>query len=364
MFAQASDPDEETSLPFRVETDEASLSQDTVSRRSSTFFMWIGTGLAVLMLLGLSAWALHPLASHGSAEPSHLGPEAAAYIFQDPAVYDPMPAPSSHAVAPGRHSPVTGYVGGSSSRRAVLQPGVGRRSTRLMYTKDATNEPNLRDAWRSRLEPSSNFTSFEEYVLAATPPEVDLDLEKVIQAWQASAFKELGSGIGVTVDKIHKDQVMRDTVAILELMKDDREAGVSDHLFGLAFGTASPEDIQALACVMFAKQDDPSGELADLALQEGFTLNEAAGVPILVVEVTMFVAKPAARRGVGRELMNKIIDWAKLRGKLLALEPANEELRTYYKSLGFVEIANRRLVHFGVRKAEPPSQGLVFEVAP
>jgi len=419
MLVQA-ETDEEMSLPLQVETDQAALAQDIASQRS-TGFVWTGLGVAVLMLIGVSACALHPLALHGSAEPSRLAPEAATYvpssaasILPEVAAYDHvpggMPAPL-HAVSPGRHVPATANLGGSPFRRSVLQPGAGRRSTRLrstrvrktlMFKKGATNEPNLLDAWTVA---GDEFPlSFEEFREAATPPKVDLDLEKVIKAWNASAYnrlklikawnasayEELINIIKVMkalpADKIPRDQVMRDTVDMLELIKEDREAGVSDHLFGLAYEDmyhASPENIQALAAVRFVKQKDPSGEITYLAHQEGFTLQEAAGrdpglaktwpnpweeaagLPISMVEVTVFVANPAARQGVGRELMNKIIDWAKLNNKLLTLEPANAELRPYYKSLGFTELADGRLVHFGVREAEfARSQGFLFEVAP
>jgi hypothetical protein len=54
---------------MQVETDQAALSQDVASGRS-TRFLWTGLGFAVLMLIGVSAWAVVPLDSHASANPS------------------------------------------------------------------------------------------------------------------------------------------------------------------------------------------------------------------------------------------------------------------------------------------------------
>lgn len=54
---------------MQVETDQAALSQDVASGRS-TRFLWTGLGVAVLMLLGVSAWAVAPLDSIASANPS------------------------------------------------------------------------------------------------------------------------------------------------------------------------------------------------------------------------------------------------------------------------------------------------------
>ena len=75
MHVQTSLPDENASLPFQVETDPAALSKDDASRRSTR--CWTGLGFGVLMLIGASACALHPLASHISSEPSRLVPEVA-----------------------------------------------------------------------------------------------------------------------------------------------------------------------------------------------------------------------------------------------------------------------------------------------
>jgi len=69
MLGQTCLRDEMASLPLHVETDQAVPSEDVASQRS-TRFLWTGFGLAVLMLIGVSASVLLPLASHAVANPS------------------------------------------------------------------------------------------------------------------------------------------------------------------------------------------------------------------------------------------------------------------------------------------------------
>lgn len=77
MLGKTPPPDEKkTSLSLPVQTDQAALSQPVVSWRS-TRLVWTGLGLALTILMGVSGYALHPLASHFSAEPSRLVPEVA-----------------------------------------------------------------------------------------------------------------------------------------------------------------------------------------------------------------------------------------------------------------------------------------------
>lgn len=66
----------QTSLGLQVGTEQAALSQDAASPRNGRF-LWIGSGFAVFMLIGISAHELMPLASHASAKPSHLVTEVA-----------------------------------------------------------------------------------------------------------------------------------------------------------------------------------------------------------------------------------------------------------------------------------------------
>lgn len=78
MLGQNPLPNENTALPLQVQIDRAPVYQDVASGRRNRF-LWTALGCAVLALLGVSAWALHPLAPHVSAEPS-LHPLEAAFV--------------------------------------------------------------------------------------------------------------------------------------------------------------------------------------------------------------------------------------------------------------------------------------------
>lgn len=96
MSGQASLPGEKMTLPLRVQTDASDFSQDVASR-SSTRSLWTGLGFAVLMLIGVSACSLHPLASHASANHSSFVPEAAFHSMPalGPGVSHPAMNPAS-----------------------------------------------------------------------------------------------------------------------------------------------------------------------------------------------------------------------------------------------------------------------------
>lgn len=98
MRGQSSPPDQKTSLPLQIQR-----VQD-VAPCWSTRALWTGLGLAVFMLIGVSACALYPPASHDSAEAS---------------------TPSSHAFGP---MPWLGPIGS----RPVGHPGSSRARPRVM----------------------------------------------------------------------------------------------------------------------------------------------------------------------------------------------------------------------------------------
>jgi len=99
MLGQSSPPDDKTSLPLRFETDQAALSQKVVLWRSTRFF-WRGLGFAVLIVIGVSAYALHPAAAYGSSASSRLVP-ALAFIKKPPlslrAIHEASHPVSGHA---------------------------------------------------------------------------------------------------------------------------------------------------------------------------------------------------------------------------------------------------------------------------
>jgi large subunit ribosomal protein L9 len=76
MLEQTSIPADKTPRHLRFETEQATLPQNGASRRSVRF-LWTAFGFAVLMLIGVSAWAVPASASHSFAEPPSLVPSAA-----------------------------------------------------------------------------------------------------------------------------------------------------------------------------------------------------------------------------------------------------------------------------------------------
>jgi len=115
MRGQTCLPDEKMSLPLQVETDQAALSQDVASQ-SGTRFLWTGLGLAGLVLLGVSAYALHPLASRARVEPAGLVPDLA---------FSPMPVLSPRGIRPASRG--GGHIRSTASRPAD-PPDLSRRS--------------------------------------------------------------------------------------------------------------------------------------------------------------------------------------------------------------------------------------------
>jgi len=76
MLGQTHPPSEKPSPHLQVEAHPSALSREGTSQRSSRL-LCIGLGFAVLMLIGVSACALLPVASHVSPKSSRLAPTAA-----------------------------------------------------------------------------------------------------------------------------------------------------------------------------------------------------------------------------------------------------------------------------------------------
>lgn len=147
MLWQTSLPDGKMSLPLHVEAEQAVLSQDVASQGSSRF-LWTGLGVTVLMLIGVSGQAPHPLASKAFAEPTRLV-TAAAYI--------PMPALGATSRGRGR---------GSFHRRptASFHPAgqTGSRSARMMAppeNNEVSSGPSARTMAPSAKDERSSVSS-------------------------------------------------------------------------------------------------------------------------------------------------------------------------------------------------------------
>lgn len=97
MLGQIFLPDEKMSLPLQVELDQADLSENVASRRS-TRLRWTGLGFSVLMLIGLSVCALHSFAPNASAEAAPLVPEVASYMLAPGGMHPARHPEGAHAV--------------------------------------------------------------------------------------------------------------------------------------------------------------------------------------------------------------------------------------------------------------------------
>lgn len=134
-------PDGEASVPLQGDICRAALSQDVASRKS-TRCLWTGLGWACLMLMGLSARALHPIASHAPAQPSRLLPEHASFslipALGPRSMQQARPRESSHASPTASQS---AFLPGATSRYTVLRYFLGAASVLLPLPMSASDQP-------------------------------------------------------------------------------------------------------------------------------------------------------------------------------------------------------------------------------
>lgn len=127
MLVQVSLTDDEVARPLQVETNQ------DVALQGSARSLWTGLGLTVLMLIGLSACALHPLASHSSAEASRFLPEAA---FTSMAALGPL----NRGIQLSRH-PGSGGRSRSATLRAAVISGPTERDEQNLFIPGAEQPP-------------------------------------------------------------------------------------------------------------------------------------------------------------------------------------------------------------------------------
>jgi len=168
--------DDNSSLPLQVETGQAALPQDVISRKS-TRCLWTGLGLAVSILLGVLACALFSLASHRSAELSGVVPEAAFHTIS--ALIDSGIRPTRHAVS-GHASPTALRAGRVRPARHTVSAhasAVGSRTVVLpeSYTKVA-KEPY--QPYYSDFDLSEDHTTVVKELRKWQPADSDFDFSK------------------------------------------------------------------------------------------------------------------------------------------------------------------------------------------
>jgi len=159
-------PNQSTTLPLQVETNQAASSLDDTSW-TSTRFAWKGVVLAVLMVIGVLACALHPLDLHSSATPSRPVREVA---------FIPMAMPSFR----GGNSPAS-----PTAFRSAAQPGALRVSRPAMkQSAEWLAVDSEVDFWRNFLGWKRK-PDFEEHVPQEPPTELrSLPARKQSLEWQ------------------------------------------------------------------------------------------------------------------------------------------------------------------------------------
>lgn len=149
--------------PSQSEADEAVLFQGFASWRS-TRFRWTGLGLAVLLLVGVSACALDSLASPTSVEPPQLVSEVA---------FNPMPA------HPVRH-PGSGYARPTALYSAVLsgsRPASFPAMTQPLQEAPVDYDVNLVEAFESLRSNMPEILRFEGDLQRSMPTNFNIYTE-------------------------------------------------------------------------------------------------------------------------------------------------------------------------------------------
>jgi len=194
------------------------------------------------------------------------------------------------------------------------------------------------------------------------PQKPQVDVRNVLGR-EVSVRKVLGRWRGVATAKeveceqngdVKCEKLMRSTLSMIDMIQADLDVGVRMQIFGVAFGKASEDNIQALAGVTTRLESDENGKLLELAKEQGF----AQPSPVYdgrlpAMHINEIVATPNEKqKGAGRALLNGIIAWAKEKCLLVTIAPVNEKLEGYYQSLGFehVDMFTSMMVYSGRQK--------------
>lgn len=251
--------------------------------------------------------------------------------------------PGLHAASPSIHNAPSLNLNHGAGQRTRLGAA---RSPAMMF-QDPEYLPEL------ELE-----QTFSEKV-----PKVNLGVKDIIRDWTVAAQRNGDDA---------SSKVMSNTQEILHQMKGEIDQAVPEHVFAFTPGEASQESIQSLATVssQVLWDDYDAGEdwnLVQLAQAQGLVSGSDAihAGRIKVMNINEIVATPKARvRGVGAELIRRIVAWAKDRGCLVTLFPANDELQDYYEELGFelIDPFGRQMVYSGFGLEDERANGIMLDL--
>lgn len=213
-----SDPSvEKTSLPLQVDAEQTFLAQTGAARRASRFF-WTGLGLGGLVLIGVSACALYPLAF---AARSRLAPEAA---------FHPMPALGPRGIFASSHGG-RGHVQPPGFRPAV---GVGSSRASLPVLRQSSLAEPERHSKADTLAESRDSEIGAELVHKLRQKELARDQDSGAEHTELPKHDKLDGDPFVTEAQLDKlDEVRRNM--IIDLSAPEQ--------LQLAAGFGMPDDI-------------------------------------------------------------------------------------------------------------------------
>lgn len=233
-----------------------------------------------------------------------------------------------------------------------LHGGVGlrvpsRSSLPRMAKQDPGHHPDIPDDWRSA---NGDSQSGEQ---AATLPEVNLNAGHIIKGW----LEEYDNWISRHMKWSYPDddwildwnaEYLREYVSDFELMSNQIAASVPDRVFGLAFRDPSEENLQLQQSSAKNVQAIASVQFQDV-WRDG---KNSSGRIMKVVNINYLIAaKEVRQKGAAAELLDKIVDWAKLKGHVVTATPANDRAQEYYRYLGFELVDG---LHFSLRDPDHP----------
>lgn len=294
----------------------------------------------------------------------------------DPSGYDYMPSSDQ------TRDPSSYYYQPPSYQRASNDPsGYMPISSEMGSSYDYVQDP------APRAKPNAYVQLFipSPRVRPKDLPRYPARVGRLMDAWLKTCDSISADAMLTVEDRLDKHERVMLSKGVLRQMDHDliqaEQEKRPDHLFGLAFGkfpsfslpwseqAAEAQDIRALATVKLERALDVNGTLSEIARKQdivltGFAWPWEAEKKIEVAHITELVAKPSEiLTGVGGELFHAIVDWAKLKGKLVTVQAQTEELMEYYRTIGFESISGNssRLVYCrglkaGTEHPETPSR--------
>jgi hypothetical protein len=191
----------------------------------------------------------------------------------------------------------------------------------------------------TKVDPYAEFIShlkagYPKIPRSPNPREVDLPASLVLRTWKRMVSKAERTPVA------QKTQMQ----GILAQMVDDIISDPPDEILALVDKAENndddlPEDIVSMATVYKYMQEDPSGELEELAEKLGMGKVGFFGdgrVPVIQIGDLFAVPTVGRSRGWDQELLLRIARHATAMGRLVVLAPTDDwRISKYYQEMGF-----------------------------